>query len=139
MSSNNNKEKIIPVVTVKKLKADPRKRIDWYELAGHRNRKLITYFSPVVFEDENITPTLLIRNLPDTYSSNELYNLCNEFGPIRTYKYEPLCNIGSITYDNSENRNGKIPRNALLTLTGTLVKNRYIKVEFDKNGKYSLY
>jgi len=132
MSSDNKEVKKVPIVTVKKYKADPRKKIDWYELAGHRNRKLIKKFSPVVFEGENIIPTLLFRNLPDTYSSNELYNLCNGFGPIETYKYEPLCNIGSITY-NLANKNGKIPRNALLSLTGTLVKNKYIKVEFDRD------
>jgi len=132
MSSENKEVKKVPVVTVKKYKADPRKKIDWYELAGHRNRKLIKKFSPVVFEGENIIPTLLFKNLPDTYSSNELYNLCNGFGPIETYKYEPLCNIGSITY-NLANKNGKIPRNALLSLTGSLVKNKYIKVEFDRD------
>jgi len=132
MSSEVKQDRKIPTVTVKKIKSDPRKKIDWYELAGHRNRKLIKNFTPVVFEDENIISTLLFRNLPDTYSSNELYNLCNEFGPIETYKYESSCNVGSITYSLG-NRNGKIPRNALLTLTGSLVKNRYIKVEFDRD------
>ncbi|ORX57824.1 hypothetical protein BCR36DRAFT_580395 [Piromyces finnis] len=132
MSSEIKQDKNILTVTVKRIKSDPRKKIEWYELAGHRNRKLIKNFSPVVFEDENIIPTLLFRNLPDAYSSNELYNLCNEFGPIESYKYESLCNIGSITY-NISSRNGKVPRNALLTLTGSLVKDKYIKVEFDRN------
>jgi len=86
-----------------------------------------------ILKEENIIPTLLIKNLPDTYSSNELYNLCNGFGPIESYHYESLCNIGSVTY-NIKNRSGKIPRNALLTLTGSYVKNKHIKVEFDKDG-----
>jgi len=133
MSSETIQSKKIPTVTVKKIKSDPRKKIEWYELAGHRNRKLIKKFSPIVFEDENIIPTLLFRNLPDTYSSNELYNLCNGFGPIEVYKYDSSCNLGSITYSISS-RNSKIPRNALLSLTGSLVKNKHIKVEFDRNG-----
>jgi len=133
MNAETKEQKRIPTVTVKRIKSDPRKKFEWYELAGHRNRKLIHTFTPVVFEDENIIPTLLIKNLPDTYSSNELYNLCNGFGHIENYQYESLCNIGSITF-SLKNRSGKIPRNALLTLTGSIVKNKHIKVEFDRDG-----
>jgi len=91
----------------------------------------------IILKGENTIPTLLFRNLPDTYSSNELYNLCNGFGPIEAYKYEPLCNIGSITYKLA-NKNGRIPRNALLSLTGSLVKNKRIKVEFDRDGNINI-
>jgi len=133
MNAETKEQKKNPTVTVKRIKSDPRKKYEWYELAGHRNRKLIHTFTPVVFEDENIIPTLLIKNLPDTYSSNELYNLCNGFGPIESYQYESLCNIGSITF-NLKNKSGKIPRNALLTLTGSNVKNKHIRVEFDRDG-----